>query len=163
MTTQTTTPELREQMARLIDWSEAHGDFAATVAGLTPAQRGLRPAGLPHSPWELLEHLRFTQHDILEFCRNPDYEEPSWPADYWPSSAAPPDENAWDASIAAFHRDRDALRALATDSAVDLFARIPHGTGQTYLRELLLVADHNSYHLGQIVTARRLLGAWPPA
>jgi hypothetical protein len=162
MTTQTITPELREQMARLIDWSEAHGDLGATVTGLAPAQRGMRPAGLPHSPWELLEHLRFTQHDILEFCRNPDYEEPSWPADYWPASAAPPDENAWDASIAAFHRDCDALRALATDSAVDLFARIPHGTGQTYLRELLLVADHNSYHLGQLVLTRRLLGAWPP-
>jgi uncharacterized damage-inducible protein DinB len=154
---------LREQVARMLDWSDAHGSFDAIVAELAPEHRGTRPAGLPHSPWELLEHLRLTQHDILEFCRNPAYEEASWPADYWPASAAPPRPGDWDASIAAFHRDLDALRALAEDSAVDLFAKIPHGSGQTYLRELLLVADHNAYHLGQLVTTRRLLGAWPAA
>jgi DinB superfamily len=161
--TSTSTTALREQMARVLDWSDAHGNFDAAVAGLAPEHRGTRPAGLPHSPWELLEHLRFTQRDILEFCRDPAYEEPTWPADYWPSSAAPPRPDDWDASIAAFRRDRDALRALAEDPAVDLFAQIPHGSGQTYLRELLVVADHNAYHLGQFVLTRRLLGAWPAA
>jgi len=154
---------LRRQLADLLGSSDAHGDFDTTVAGLAPELRGRRPPGLPHSPWELLEHLRFTQHDILEFCRNAAYEEPTWPADYWPASAGPPRAEDWDASLAAFRRDREALRELATDPAVDPFATIPHGSGQTYLRELLLVADHNAYHLGQLVLTRRLLGAWPPA
>jgi uncharacterized damage-inducible protein DinB len=154
---------LRRQLAHLLDWSDAHGSFEATVVGLAPELRGVRPSGLPHSPWELLEHLRFTQHDILAFCRDPAYEEPAWPADYWPSTAAPPRPEAWDESIAAFRRDREALQQLAEDPAMDPFATIPHGSGQTYIRELLLVADHNAYHLGQLVLTRRLLGAWPPA
>jgi uncharacterized damage-inducible protein DinB len=154
---------LREQLARLLDWQDAHASFDAAVEGLPPAQRGVRPAGAPHSPWELVEHLRRAQHDILDFCRNPKYEELAWPADYWPDTAAPPTAGAWDESVAAVRRDREALGQLATDPAVDLFAAIPHGTGQTVLRELLLVADHTAYHVGQLVLVRRLLGAWPAA
>ena len=151
---------LRAHLRKLLAWGDAHVDYDRAVAGLAPELRGQRPGGLPYSPWELLEHLRITQHDILDFSRNPQYAELSWPEDYWPQSAAPPDAHAWDVSIAAFHADREALQALADDPEVDLFARIPHGQGQTYLRELLLVADHNAYHVGQLVALRRRLGAW---
>ena len=155
------TPEpLRAQLAALLDWKDAHTDFDAAVAGLPPALRGRTPAGLPYSPWQLVEHLRLAQHDILDFCRNPAYEEMQWPEDYWPRESAPPSDAAWEESLAAFRRDREALRALASDHSIDLFAAIPHGSGQTYLRELLLVADHNAYHLGQLIAVRRLLGAW---
>jgi uncharacterized damage-inducible protein DinB len=135
--------------------------FDAAVAGLPPKLRGVRPKRLPHSPWELLEHLRLTQRDILEFCRNTGYKERRWPADYWPPSAEPPSPRSWNASVAAFRRDRSALRRMAQDPRLDLFAAIPHGSGQTYLRELLLAADHNAYHVGQLVLVRRVLGAWP--
>jgi hypothetical protein len=151
---------LREHLRKLLAWGDAHVGFDRAVDGLAPELRGVRPDGLPYSPWELLEHLRITQHDILDFSRNPRYAELSWPEDYWPDSPAPPDADAWDRSIAAFRADRDALRALAADAGIDLFARIPHGQGQTYLREILLVADHNAYHLGQIVSVRQALGAW---
>ena len=107
--------------------------------------------------------MRITQHDILDFCRNAGYTEMTWPDDYWPKSAEPPSERAWDDSIAAFRDDRAALEALAADESIDLFATIPHGDGQTYLRELLLVADHNAYHLGQLVAVRQQLGAWGTA
>jgi hypothetical protein len=154
---------LRAQLARTLSWGDAHATFDAAVDGLDPALRGVRPAGLPHSPWELLEHLRFTQRDILDFCRDPGYVEPAWPADYWPGDPAPPDEAAWDRSVGAFRDDLAALRRLAEDASVELVAEIPHGAGQTWLRELLLVADHNTYHVGQLVLVRRLLGAWPAA
>jgi len=151
---------LREQLAKFLAWREAHAGFDAAVEGLPPELRGRRPEGIPHSPWELLEHLRITQHDILDFSRNPDYEEMRWPQDYWPPSPAPPDDEAWDRSIAAYRADRETMQALARDPSVDLFARIPHGSGQTYLREVLLTADHAAYHVGQLVLVRRLLGAW---
>jgi hypothetical protein len=154
---------LRTHLVRLLEWHDAHADFDAAVAGLGVELRGVRPPGLPYSAWELLEHLRITQLDILEFCRNPAYAEPKWPEEYWPTTGEPPTAEAWERSVAAFREDRDALAALARDEGVDLFARIPHGSGQTYLRELLLVADHNSYHVGEIVALRRLLGAWPSA
>jgi uncharacterized damage-inducible protein DinB len=154
---------LRDHLVRLLDWHDAHVNFDEAVQALPPELRGVRPPGLAHSPWELLEHLRICQYDILDFCRNRDYKELSWPADYWPESAAPPTPDAWDKSIAAFRRDLAELRRLAEDTSLDLFAAIPHGSGQTYLRELLLVADHNAYHVGQLVVVRRLLGAWPPA
>ena len=114
----------------------------------------------PVSAWELLEHLRITQHDILDFCRNPDYEELEWPADYWPRSPQPPDEGTWDESVRQYRRDRKELQQIATDASLDLLATIPHGSGQTYLRELLLAADHASYHIGELVLVRRLLGIW---
>lgn len=151
---------LREQLIKLLSWEDAHVGFDAAVADLPPRLRGTAPASLPYSPWQLVEHLRITQHDILDFCRNPAYQEMSWPKDYWPPGATPPSPAAWDASIEQFRRDRSALEALAGDPALDLEARIPHGTGQTYLRELLLVADHTAYHLGELIVVRRLLGAW---
>lgn len=151
---------LRDHLTRLLEWRDAHTDFESAVAGLPPALRGRKPEGLPYSPWRLVEHLRITQQDILDFCRNPGYTELDWPDDYWPESDAPPSEAAWEHSVASFRRGLAQLRALAADTSIDLFARVPHGTGQTYLRELLLVADHNAYHLGQLVTVRRLLGTW---
>jgi hypothetical protein len=151
---------LRSHLAKLLDWEDAHVSFDSAAEGLPSKLRGSAPAGLPYSPWQLLEHLRLTQHDILDFCRNPDYRELHWPDDYWPPSEAPPTPGAWDESIASFRRDRAALQALASDTTIDLHAPIPHGSGQTYLRELLLVADHTAYHVGQLVAVRRALGAW---
>lgn len=150
----------REQLIKLLSWEDAHVDFDSAVADLPARLRGTAPAGLPYSPWQLVEHLRITQHDILDFCRNPGYQEMAWPKDYWPATASPPSPAAWDASIEQFGRDRAGLEALAGDPAIDLEARIPHGTGQTYLRELLLVADHSAYHIGELIVVRRLLGAW---
>jgi uncharacterized damage-inducible protein DinB len=118
------------------------------------------PEGLPYSPWQLLEHLRLAQHDILDFCLNPSYEEMNWPDDYWPASPSPPSAAAWDDSVAAYRRDLEAMQRLAGDPKIDLFATIPHGSGQTYLREILLVVDHAAYHIGQIVLVRRSLGNW---
>jgi hypothetical protein len=158
----TPTDSLRQQLASFIDFGEAHITAEAAMAGLDPALQGKRPQGLPHSPWELLEHLRITQHDILDFCVNPKYEEMQWPDDYWPKRPSPPDADAWNKSVTQLRADRDAFRKLATDSKIDLFAKIPHGDGQTYLRELLLAQDHLSYHIGQLVLVRQALGAWPP-
>ena len=151
---------LRDQLSRFQSWREAHADFEAAVAHLPPEKRGVAPAGLPYSPWQLVEHLRRTQADILEFCSNVDYVEQKWPDDYWPKSAAPTDETDWDASVTAFLRDRATLQQMIKDPSCDLFARVPAGNGQTYLREFLLVADHTAYHVGQLIAVRRLLGAW---
>lgn len=154
---------VRELVARLLAWGDAHVTFDAAVAKIPAALRGRRPRGLPHSIWQLVEHLRIAQHDILDFCVNVEYEELTWPDDYWPRAAAPPSPAAWAASLKTFRRDRRALQALAADTTIDLGARIPHGTGQTYLRELVLVADHNAYHIGQVVLVRQALGIWPAA
>lgn len=154
---------LRAQLVTYLDWRDAHADFAAAVRDVPDDKRGIVPAGLPYSLWQLLEHLRIAQHDILDFCINPKYKEMAWPDDYWPRAAAPPSPTAWDASIEGYRRDLEAMQALARDPAVDLFARIPHGSGQTYLREILLVVDHAAYHIGQMVLVRRLLGIWPGA
>lgn len=154
---------LRTQLARFLGWKDAHVSLEAAAHDLAPELRGVRPQGAPYSAWELVEHLRLTQRDILAFCRDPDYEEPRWPADYWPASPEPPDPEAWDRSVDGYLRDREALAELASDPDVDLFDTIPHGEGQTYLRELLVVADHTAYHVGQLVLVRRLLGAWKEA
>jgi hypothetical protein len=151
---------LREHLLSLLDGRGAHADFDSSIDGLDPSLRGVRPAGLPYSAWELLEHLRIAQWDILEFSRNAKHTSPAWPSGYWPHQPAPPDDSAWDRSAAAFRADLDAMRALVKDPATDLYAPIPHGDGQTILREALLIADHNAYHLGQLVLVRRLLGAW---
>jgi hypothetical protein len=135
-------------------------NFDKAIAGLPPALRGARPPGVPHTPWRLLEHLRIAQWDILEFTRDPRHVSPPWPEGYWPASDAPPDDGAWDQSVAAFRTDLQAMQDLVGNPATDLFAPLPHGQGQTALREALLVADHNAYHLGQMVVVRRLLGAW---
>ena len=152
---------IRATIAKLLDWQDAHPGFEKVVAALPPDLRGRAPSGLPYSPWQLLEHIRITQHDILEFCRNPAYQELDWPGDYWPKSAAPPSAAAWDKSVAAVRQDREALKQLALDPGIDLLAKVPAGDEQTYLRELLLVADHTAYHLGELVVVRRALGAWP--
>lgn len=152
---------IREQIARLLGWEDAHASFDSAVAGLPESARGRTPPGLPYSPWQLVEHLRITQRDILDFCRDPEYRELSWPDDYWPASSEPPSAAAWDESVGRFREDRAALQALARDAATDLRSRVPRGTGQTYLRELLLAADHAAYHVGELVVVRRLLGAWP--
>ena len=152
--------EWRKIVASSLDWEQARASLENALKGLAPELRGKRPNGFPHSSWELLEHIRITQRDILDFCR-PNYKELDWPADYWPKSPAPPAPTAWDESVARFHDDRAAMIAIAEDSSIDLFARVPNGDGQTYLRELLLAADHTSHHLGQLILVRRLLGAWP--
>lgn len=151
---------LRKQLVSLMTEANAHATFDQAIENLPVKLRGQRPEGVPHSPWELLEHLRLAQWDILDFSRNPKYEEKKWPEDYWPISPGPPSAAAWDESIAAFHRDLKEMCDLVEDSSTDLFAKIPHGSGQTILREALLVADHNAYHVGQIVLVRQLLGAW---
>jgi hypothetical protein len=160
MSRQTNDETLRRQLAAVLSWKDAHVDFDEAIEGIPPDARGKRPEGMPYSAWQLLEHLRMAQRDILDFCVNPDYEEMKWPDDYWPSLPEPPDVAAWDDSIRRYREDRVALERLAMDPAVDLFARLPHGSGQTYLRELLLVADHAAYHVGQLVLLRRLLGLW---
>ena len=151
---------LRKQIARTLDWEEAHAGFDSAVEGLAPELRGKAPPGLPYSPWQLVEHIRRTQADILEFCQAPAYSEKEWPKDYWPGSAAPPTAKAWDDAVAAVRRDRKALAALTLDEKTALTAKVPNGTSQTYLREVLLVADHTAYHVGELIVVRRLLGAW---
>ena len=151
---------LRKHLVKLISGSEAHADFDSAVEDFPTELRGKTPAGAEHSPWQLLEHLRVAQWDILDFSRNPDYKTMKWPEDYWPKNPEPPDDKAWDKSIRQYHADRKTLCSLIEDKSVDLFAKIPHGDGQTILREALLTADHNAYHVGQLVLVRRLLGAW---
>jgi DinB superfamily len=151
---------LRQHLVNLLSGRGAHADFDQSVAGLPAALRGKRARGLPFTPWRLLEHLRIAQWDILEFSRNAKHVSPDWPEGYWPKGNAPPSTKAWNDSVAAFRRDVAAMQALVSDPATDLFARIPHGDGQTILREALLLADHNSYHVGQLILLRRVLGGW---
>jgi hypothetical protein len=151
---------LRQHIIKLLEGREAHVDFETAVKKVPVVLRGKRPKGAAHSPWEILEHLRIAQWDILEFSRNPKHVSPEWPAGYWPKAPAPPNRNSWAQSVRAVLADRAAMSALVADESVDLFAAIPHGEGQTVLREALLIADHNAYHLGQLVTVLRLLGAW---
>ncbi len=140
---------LRQHLLNLLTGGHAHADFETAIRNIPPALRGKRPKGAAHSPWEVLEHMRIAQWDILEFSRDPRHNSPDWPGGYWPATPAPPDEKAWDKSVRAFRRDLKAMCELVADPSTDLHARIPHGDGQTILREALLVADHNSYHLGE--------------
>lgn len=151
---------LREHLVYLLKGGGAHLNFEQAIADLPRELRGKKVEGAPHTPWRLLEHLRICQWDILEFSRHPGHKSPKFPEGYWPPTDAPPDDVAWDNSIQAFRDDLQAMIALVTNPATDLFAPIPHGDGQTILREALLVADHNAYHLGQLVFLRRCLGAW---
>jgi hypothetical protein len=152
--------ELRQHIVNLLTLAEAHATFDDAVKDLPAQLRGKVPHGAEHSPWQLLEHLRLAQWDILEFSRNAGHESPKWPEGYWPESPAPPNSDAWEKSVHAFRADLKSLCDLVADEKTDLFARIPHGDGQTILREALLTADHNAYHVGQLVLVRRLLGAW---
>jgi uncharacterized damage-inducible protein DinB len=159
MTAEQTTA-LREHLLYLLRGGGAHLEFEKAIAELPADLRGVRPADLPHSPWRLLEHLRIAQWDILRFCVDPHHVSPPFPDGYWPQGDAPPDPAAWDRSVEAFRADLRAMQQLVSDSVTDLFTPLPHGQGQTVLREALLAADHNAYHLGQLVVVRRLLGAW---
>ena len=154
---------LRAQIARVLDWKDAHATFDDAVADFPAALRSVRPDGVPWSAWQLIEHIRIAQHDILEFALPGPYREMQWPADYWPADPAPPAEAAWDESLAEIRREREELKRLVLDPSTDLAATVPHATSaqQTYARAALLVADHNAYHVGQLVLLRRLLGAWP--
>ena len=151
---------LLEHILYLLRGGGAHLDFKSAMADLPAELRGAKPAGVPHSPWRLVEHMRVAQWDILEFCRNPKHVSPQFPDGYWPTGDAPRDDKAWECSLAAFEADLQAMCDLVRNPATDLFARIPHGEGQTVLREALLVADHNAYHLGQLTVVRRALGSW---
>ena len=151
---------LREHLKELLSGGGAHAKFDDVVKDLPAKLRGAKPENLPHSPWMLLEHMRIAQWDILEFSRNAKHVSPKWPEGYWPKTEAPADAAAWNQSLKEFRRDLEALKELVANPKTDLFAKIPWGEGQTILREALLVADHNAYHLAQIVDARRLLGDW---
>jgi hypothetical protein len=151
---------LRQQLLAYLKGGHAHAEFDQAVAGLPTKLRGGKPAGQPHTPWRLVEHLRIAQHDILEFCRDPEYESPPWPQGYWPPGDGPPTERAWEQSIRAYRADRRAFEELIADPRKDLLIPIPHGQGQTLLREAILIIDHAAYHVAQLIIVRRLLGAW---
>jgi hypothetical protein len=155
------TDALRDHLARLLDWEDAHVGFDKAVKGIALDKRGARPHGFEHSPWQLLEHMRIAQEDILDFCINPDYVHTrKWPDDYWPKDPLPPGAKAWTDSVAAYTRSRNGLKQIARDTK-DLIAAVPTGKPtETYLRAILLAADHSAYHVGQLVAVRRALGIW---
>ena len=151
---------IRDHLVRVLDWKEAHVGFDKAIDGIPAGKRGARAPGFEHSAWQLLEHMRLAQDDILDFCVNPKYVHAmEWPDDYWPAPE-PPSGAAWQESLASFTRSRNAMKALARD-VEELTATVPTGTGnQTYMRAILLVADHTAYHVGQLVALRRALGIW---
>lgn len=155
---------LRSELVRLLDGKGAHAGFDRAVKDFDPKLRGVRVScghqTAPHSAWELLEHIRIAQYDMLEFSRNPKYESPKWPEGYWPATPEPPDAKAWDHSVAEYKKDLAAMKALIADPKSDLNTPFPHGEGQTLLREALQLADHTAYHVGEIVFLRRLLNDW---
>ena len=151
---------LRKHLLELLEGGQAHAKFDDVIKDLPAAVRGKKPAKFPHSPWMLLEHMRLAQSDILEFSRNAKHLSPKWPEGYWPKTEGPENAAAWSKSVQQFRRDSKAMQKLVANPKTDLFARIPWGDGQTILREALLLADHNAYHLGQLLDVRRLLGVW---
>jgi hypothetical protein len=153
------TVSLRKHLDNALLMKEAHLSFDEVLSDFPAALRGKKPAGAPHTAWQLLEHMRLAQEDILDFSRNPKYKEKKFPDDYWPATEAPPSDEAWNKSVKQFQKDLKQMQALIADTGHDLLAKIPHGQGQTLLREALLVADHNSYHLGQIVFLRKMMEA----
>ena len=152
--------QLREQLVKFLDWPEAHADLAAAVDDFPAELRGRVPEGMPYSGWQLLEHIRLALEDIVEFSRDTSHKSPPWPEGYWPKKAAPPSDKSWEQSVKAIREDLESLRKMVGDPKHDLFAPLPGGSGQTLLREVLLAADHNAYHLGQLVLVRRALGGW---
>jgi hypothetical protein len=151
---------IRENLIWLLEGGHAHAKFDEAVAGLPAERAGIRPKGASHSAWEILEHMRIAQNDILRFSLSADYVSPDWPEGYWPVGPAPELEGGWGQSIRDFRKDLAEFISLIRDPARDLYKKFPWGTGQTLLREALLIADHNSYHLGELVLVRRLLGIW---
>jgi uncharacterized damage-inducible protein DinB len=152
--------QLRAFLADMLVWQQAHASFDSAIGGLPAALRGKRPEGAAHSVWELVEHLRLAQRDILDFCIDPDYREQNWPDAYWPPTPAPPSASAWRKTVEQYHADVAQFQRLVGDPDFDLFATVPWGSGQTHIREVMLVFDHAAYHVGQIVLVRQLLGAW---
>jgi len=154
--------EWKTIVATSLGWEEAHASLETAIAGLPADLRAKKPAALPHSVWDIVEHIRIAQNDLLDFCVNPDYQHNlDWPADYWPKETASVRDADWEKSIAAFQKDRESLKAFTAGDDRDLSSKIPWGTGQTFLRTILVELDHASYHTGEIVTVRRLIGAWP--
>ena len=152
-----TSDPLRQHLTSLLTKAEAHVDLESSLKDFPRELRGKKPEGAPHTPWQLLEHIRIAQWDILEFSKDAGHKSPKWPDEYWPKTEAPPDDKAWDKSVKQVLAELKEMSALVSDLKRDLFAEIPHGDGQTLLREVLLVADHNAYHLGQLVMLRRIL------
>ncbi|MDZ7716444.1 MAG: DinB family protein [Balneolaceae bacterium] len=151
---------IRELLLEQMSQRNAHVDFQRAVEGLSIEETGLKPEGFDHSIWELVEHIRVAQYDILEFSRNPDYESPSWPDGYWPPKQTPSDMEEWQESLTAIVEDRREMEGLIKNPENDLLAPLPHGNGQTLFREAILIVDHNAYHIGQIVQLRKALGIW---
>jgi len=151
---------LRQHVVKLLQGGDAHADFDTATKNVPADLRGKRPDGAEHSLWEVIEHLRIAQRDILEFSRNAKHKSPEFPDGYWPRTQTPPNDKAWDQSVKAFRKDLESMCELVANESTDLFAKIPHGDGQTVLREALVAADHNAYHIGEFVLLRRLLGAW---
>ena len=156
----TKTDPLRSHVLELLRGGHAHVDLETALKGLPAKLRGKKPKGAEHTLWQLLEHIRIGQRDILEFSRNPKHVSPPWPKGYWPATQAPPSASAWNNSLRKVREDLKAMEKLVASPKMDLLANIPHGTGQTILREALLLADHNAYHVGQMVLLRRMLGEW---
>jgi hypothetical protein len=154
------TQSLRDHLLELLRGGHGHATFDKVIEGLPAKLRGAQAPGLPHTVWQLLEHLRLAQWDLLEFSRDPGHVSPPGPEGYWPKDAAPPDDAAWEKSVESFHQDLQAMQDLVADPRTDLYAKLPWGDGQTVLREAMLVADHNAYHVAQIVSVRQALGAW---
>jgi hypothetical protein len=151
---------LRKHLIELLDGGHAHATFDQVVKDFPARYRGEIPPGLPHSGWMLLEHIRIAQWDIFDFSRNPKYKPMKWPAEYWPKNAAPANAVEWEKSIQAFHSDLEGMKKLVSDPKTDLLAKLKWGEGQTVLREAMLIADHTSHHLGQLIDVRRALGIW---
>ena len=151
---------IRKELIFQLNGGNAHAPLEKVIAGLPPKYRGIVPPDLPYSCWQLLEHIRLAQADMLEFCSSREYEEKKWPEDYWPKSPVP-GPRAWETSIRSIKADRAAFTKLISRPDADLFSPLPWGTGQTLFHEACLIIDHNSYHLGEIVTVRRILGVWP--
>jgi len=152
--------ELRQHVVKLLTSQDAHADFETAIKDLPANMRGQKPKDAEHSPWQVLEHLRITQNDLLEFAVNAKHKSPEFPAGYWPKAQAPASAAEWDRSVEGFRKDLRRLCELVSSESTDLFARIPHGDGQTILRQALVTADHSAYHLGELVLLRRMLGAW---
>lgn len=150
----------RQLLSQSLDWQNAHVNFETTIKEVPPAKRGLRLPGAPYSPWELLEHLRLAQRDILDYCQAEPYQSHAWPDDYWPESPEPPSEEAWDKSIDAFLKDTKEAQTLINHPEMDLFATVPHHEQATYFKEMLIILDHNAYHVGQLVLLCRMMGEW---
>lgn len=151
---------IREHLLYLLQGDGAHLEFEAAIKDLPESQYGKTPTGAAHSPWQLLEHLRITQWDVLQSVRDAKHISPEFPAGYWPNSAAPPDGSAWKKSAEGFRSDLDELAGLVSNNSTDVLAELPHAAGQTIFRKVAMAADHNAYHMGQFVLLRRLLGSW---